>query len=148
MDGGRERRGAADYCILDADMRGQDAGERDAAVNSGGSKKYRREWYPKRRRNEALQLGPPYPCYSGGIGSGEGVFCGRIQLCWIRRATMTPCRMVVREKDGLRAAEWSESLSCSSTKSATIPGDGVSDSGGELLWKPPIARRELSVTAS
>ena len=86
--------------------------------------------------------------YSGGMGSGEGVFCGRIQLCWIRRATTAPCRMVVRENDGFSAAACSESLSCRSTKSATIPGVGVSDMAGEPLWKPPIASRALSVTDS
>ena len=86
--------------------------------------------------------------YSGGIGSGDGVFCGNIQLCWIRRATKTPWRMVVREKDGLSAAEWSVSFSCSSTKSATIPGAGVSDIAGDPLWKPPMANRELIVTDS
>lgn len=86
--------------------------------------------------------------YSGGMGSGEGVFCGRIQLCWIRRATTVPCRMVVREKDGFRAAACRESLSCSSTKSATMPGEGVSDMAGEPLWKPPTASRALSVTDS
>ena len=56
--------------------------------------------------------------------------------------------MVVREKDGLSAAECSESLSCRSTKSAMAPGAGVSDIGGEPLWKPPIASRALFVTAS
>ena len=88
------------------------------------------------------------PLYSGDIGSGDGVFCGKIQLCWIRRATITPRRMVVREKDGLSAAEWRESFSCSSTKSATIPGAGVSDRVGEPLWKSPMANRELIVTDS
>lgn len=81
-------------------------------------------------------------------GDGEGVCCGRIHVCATRRATTCPCRIVVREKDGLSTAECSVSFSCKSTKSASIPRVGVIDGYGAPFCTPPMASRALSVTAS